>query len=288
MSDRLKRRKKTVEEGKGETKPAPLQPAYFDKPPTAKEASDTVHPSPTDRSVPAAYDSEAHDALPQSSSPERSQRQEQTRASETRHSEARRSTPHSPESRPSRAEALELPQPTADGEEPARAGTAGATPGSDNSDVQRRRRRRGRGGRGRGRNPSAQPVVATPPGVELLRPEPGEPVPFPEREQLTPVGAEGGAGSSRPAVSKGIVVLAIGLPGSGKSSWFKRHEVSPLSSDLLRALLFDDPTEQRFQDLVFFQSPLHAEGPPHRAASHKLGGCHQPYAPRASRLDQAG
>jgi len=46
-------------------------------------------------------------------------------------------------------------------------------------------------------------------------------------------------------------VLAIGLPGSGKSSWFKRHNITPLSSDLLRALLFDDPTEQRFQDLIF-------------------------------------
>jgi predicted kinase len=45
--------------------------------------------------------------------------------------------------------------------------------------------------------------------------------------------------------------LAIGLPGSGKSSWFKRHNIAPLSSDLLRALLFDDPTEQRFQDLIF-------------------------------------
>jgi predicted kinase len=51
--------------------------------------------------------------------------------------------------------------------------------------------------------------------------------------------------------SKGTVVLAIGLPGSGKSSWFKRHNIRPLSSDLLRELLFDDATEQRFQDLVF-------------------------------------
>jgi predicted kinase len=47
------------------------------------------------------------------------------------------------------------------------------------------------------------------------------------------------------------VVLAIGLPGSGKSSWFKRHKITPLSSDLLRVLLFDDATEQRFQDLIF-------------------------------------
>jgi predicted kinase len=64
------------------------------------------------------------------------------------------------------------------------------------------------------------------------------------------------AASTPPAVesprpSKGVVVLAIGLPGSGKSSWFKRHNITPLSSDLLRALLFDDPTEQRFQDLIF-------------------------------------
>jgi predicted kinase len=53
------------------------------------------------------------------------------------------------------------------------------------------------------------------------------------------------------ARSKGTVVLAIGLPGSGKSSWFKRHSIHPLSSDLLRELLFDDAQEQRFQDLVF-------------------------------------
>jgi predicted kinase len=47
------------------------------------------------------------------------------------------------------------------------------------------------------------------------------------------------------------VVLAIGLPGSGKSSYFARRGIKPLSSDLLRALLFDDPAEQRRPDLVF-------------------------------------
>jgi predicted kinase len=54
-----------------------------------------------------------------------------------------------------------------------------------------------------------------------------------------------------PRPPKGIVVLAIGLPGSGKSSWFKRHNLTPLSSDMVRTLLFDDVREQRFQDLVF-------------------------------------
>jgi predicted kinase len=122
-----------------------------------------------------------------------------------------------------------------------------------NGDVAKRRRRRGRGGRGRGRNGSPSQSAAA--GVELLRPT--QPTSNESAAAAVPRGrAVSGAASTQAQVetarpSKGVVVLAIGLPGSGKSSWFKRHNITPLSSDLLRALLFDDPTEQRFQDLIF-------------------------------------
>jgi predicted kinase len=79
--------------------------------------------------------------------------------------------------------------------------------------------------------------------------------PEPEGDHSAPTAQAPAAPSAAAAVAarapKGIVVLAIGLPGSGKSSWFKRHNVVPLSSDMVRSLLFDDVREQRFQDLVF-------------------------------------
>jgi predicted kinase len=54
-----------------------------------------------------------------------------------------------------------------------------------------------------------------------------------------------------PKSPRGYVVLTIGLPGSGKTTWYKRRGVSPLSSDMLRTILFDDITDQRYQGLVF-------------------------------------
>jgi predicted kinase len=58
-------------------------------------------------------------------------------------------------------------------------------------------------------------------------------------------------GELSPQTPRGFVVLAIGLPGSGKTTWFGRRGVTPLSSDLLRNILFDDVEEQRYQGLVF-------------------------------------
>jgi predicted kinase len=135
----------------------------------------------------------------------------------------------------------------------------GNQPGNQagNEDAAKRRRRRGRGGRGRSRN-GASPVESAAMGADV-----GTPVQADRKESpaSTTLAAHGRAAAAPaaplaqveapPRPSKGVVVLAIGLPGSGKSSWFKRHNITPLSSDLLRAILFDDPTEQRFQDLVF-------------------------------------
>jgi len=125
-----------------------------------------------------------------------------------------------------------------------------------NGDAAKRRRRRGRGGRGRSRN-GAPPVESAAAGSDSARLAHVAPKESAPSAVVAPRGrAVARAASTPPQVeaprpSKGVVVLAIGLPGSGKSSWFKRHSITPLSSDLLRALLFDDPTEQRFQDLIF-------------------------------------
>jgi predicted kinase len=71
----------------------------------------------------------------------------------------------------------------------------------------------------------------------------------PEMPSVPPPEAQ--AADRSPQAPKGYVVLAIGMPGSGKTTWFRRRGVTPLSSDLLRNILFDDVEEQRYQGLVF-------------------------------------
>jgi predicted kinase len=164
-------------------------------------------------------------------------------------------TGHSEESEQPNVERIAAEQPEPDVSapepstvEPTSAESTGPKPQSANG---QRRRRRGRGGRGTATRRSPAPVRS--PSAKLA--------------EAAPVAAENTAVSStaseaavqaptsvpQPAQrpSRGVVVLAIGLPGSGKSAWFKRHNITPLSSDLLRALLFDDATEQRYQDLIF-------------------------------------
>ncbi len=105
-------------------------------------------------------------------------------------------------------------------------------------------RRRGRG-RGQGvRSPQAAPLEPGYPPERYSRPV---------REAAPDVPSAGStlAPAAPPRKARGVVVLTIGLPGSGKSSWFKRRGVTPLSSDMLRTLLFENITEQRYQDLVF-------------------------------------
>jgi len=227
MKDRLQRRKKKTPEQGSQPAPPPLQPAYFDAEQVPNAAPESSH-----------LDTQGPESSPGSSH-------------------------HEAEAPPPSATEFEA-QSTS--EEPAGAGAQSRQPAAS-GDGQRARGRRRRGGRGRGGRGREQAVAQafTPAAAKGIVPDVPEEGPAegegaqPERiadatdAEVTPqvpmIPAAVPAASARPP--KGIVVLAIGLPGSGKSSWFKRHSVVPLSSDMVRSLLFDDVREQRFQDLVF-------------------------------------
>jgi predicted kinase len=223
MKDRLQRRKKKVPEQGSQPPPPPLQPAYFD----AEQAPSTPSHSESSHLESNYVEPRHHEAeIPAASEPEF---EAQPRAEES-------------------ADAHQTPR------QPATRGEGQRGRG------RRRRGGRGRGGRGREQavaqafspavtkgNIPDLPVQQADEGPEEAL-DPAEPEA--QAVPLTPpIPAAVPAAAPRPP--KGIVVLAIGLPGSGKSSWFKRHNVVPLSSDMVRSLLFDDVREQRFQDLVF-------------------------------------
>ena len=211
MRERLQRRKKKDPEQAGEAAPPPLQPAYFDSEDSPKPSAESQVGEPESNDV-------SEPVL---------------------------------EARPADAEEQAAQKPA-------------TTTSSGGEDARRGRGRRRRGGRGRGGRGREQAVAQAfapaavkgaiseaveesaegfeEPGATAA--EPGIAVP---QASATPAAIP----EAPPRPPKGIVVLAIGLPGSGKSTWFKRHNIVPLSSDMVRSLLFDDVREQRFQDLVF-------------------------------------
>jgi predicted kinase len=223
MRDRLTRRKKTPAEPSDQPAPPPLQPAYF-------EAEQPPSPAPDagkmEAEIPIAPAAPALEPRP----PRRARSSSEEQPPEAQPSEAQPAAPQSVSS-----------------------GSTGRG--------RRRRGGRGRGGRGREQavaqafTPAAVkgsiPVIP----VDAAEEEPSDAgeveAPSPTPPVSAPVPKAPAASLAAQRAPKGVVVLAIGLPGSGKSSWFKRHNVVPLSSDMVRSLLFDDVREQRFQDLVF-------------------------------------
>jgi predicted kinase len=47
------------------------------------------------------------------------------------------------------------------------------------------------------------------------------------------------------------IVVAVGLPGAGKSTWFARIGANPISTDAIRLQLADDETDQTIHGRVF-------------------------------------
>jgi len=219
MRDRLQRRKKKAPESAAQPAPPPLQPAYFDEdqaPPPEIDAANREVEAPAALEPEVELQPDAVDA----SSADTAEQQRTSRA---------------------------------------------ATGDSSRTRGRRRRGGRGRGGRGREQavaqafSPAAAKGIIPEVPVEGAVEAGEDAAPESEPEAVIP-GVEAAVEAPKvpkavpvaaPRPPKGIVVLAIGLPGSGKSSWFKRHNVVPLSSDMVRSLLFDDVREQRFQDLVF-------------------------------------
>jgi predicted kinase len=256
MRERLTRRKKKDPETASQPAPPPLQPAYFDaeqSPPSppADTTEASSFPEAEAESQPAAVEarpSRARQRDRQSTDRQSNDRQKNDRPRDSRQkkedgpTEARRVEARPIEENASLAESV--PESSA---EPSSESRPAQRPAAARGQRGRRRGGRGRGGRGREQAVPGAIKEATP-ALDRDGAEGADDTPA--RPSVSGPGIPAAiAGTPRPP--KGIVVLAIGLPGSGKSSWFKRHAVTPLSSDMVRSLLFDDVREQRFQDLVF-------------------------------------
>ncbi|HSZ63877.1 MAG TPA: AAA family ATPase [Terriglobales bacterium] len=218
MSERLKRRKKPADAKEAAKAPEPLQPRFYDDEPAPLQhaaAEAPIAESRRAKAAPEPVSPEPVSTVVEKSAVEKSTAVEASSAA--RVSRRRRSR---------------------GGRGRSRARTAGSTPAPEVAAKLSATEPAG------AESSAEEAAVATMPiddSAAQASPVPSLPVQAPPAQVAAP--------SSRP--SKGTVVLAIGLPGSGKSSWFKRHNIHPLSSDLLRELLFDDAQEQRFQDLVF-------------------------------------
>jgi predicted kinase len=260
MRDRLMKRKKkdgdSEKSSSEQPKQAPLQPDFYD----AQGAAPVREVAPVREAAPSHAEPTQPDPI-----------DDDNRWNRIDHSEPpapRRAVPQ----RSQRSAAPRSASPSAEVQDPgplveasgpdSPARTERSTEGRE-AGPNRGRRRRGRRGRGR-----AKPAEISADGASVaapLRPSPmSDPMQHaaqdtdaaPHRRGPVRTAAEASQAAAplepaAPKKYKGVVVLSIGLPGSGKSSWFKRNNITPLSSDLLRGLLFDDPNEQRFQDLVF-------------------------------------
>ncbi len=199
------------------------------KKPASPGAGKTEHPAP----LQPMYPEDAH-------------REEQHREAMAREATAREAVPREIAPREAEAPAAEVP--------------SAPETGAPVPAAQRARKRR-RGGKGRKpKSAIAKPVVTSEPADADEFPDaPSAALPDAPEPQIAAVPAAKAAAHSAPVAHpaqgkrtpKGTAVLTIGLPGSGKTSWFRRRAITPLSSDLLRMLLFDDISEQRYQDLVF-------------------------------------
>ena len=47
------------------------------------------------------------------------------------------------------------------------------------------------------------------------------------------------------------LVVTVGLPGSGKSTWLEQQGINAISSDEIRRMIADDPTDQTIHRMVF-------------------------------------